>query len=151
MSPWMRQMLTIVSFSSHPKRITDLRTRRPPPVLSNINLREIYLDRIDPLVKILHRPTFWNVLTNGVRHPHDLSKSFQAVMFTFYLTTITALEEKECQKFFETQKSVIYTRYRRATRQALVNAGFLSTSSTMTLQVYAMFMVSCEIQAPYHQ
>ncbi|KAL9079982.1 MAG: hypothetical protein Q9157_001179 [Trypethelium eluteriae] len=104
-------------------------------------LREIYADRVDPMMKILHLPTFWTALMNGLRHPQDLSKSLEAAIFAFCCAAISALKEDECETLFGLQKSVMYTRYRVATRQALVNAGFLSTSSPMTLRAYAIFML----------
>ena len=107
------------------------------------NLKEIYVDRVDPMIKILHLPTFWTALTNGLRHPQGLSKSLEAMVFAFYLATISALKEDECLNLFGAQKSTMCSRYGLATRQALVNAGFLSTSSPMTLRAYSMFIVSC--------
>ncbi|RHZ46895.1 putative C6 transcription factor [Aspergillus thermomutatus] len=109
-------------------------------------LREIYVDRVDPLVKILHLPTFWTALTNGLRHPAERSKSLEAMMFAFYLAIVSTLNDDECQDLFGVSQSVTYPRYRLASRQALVNARFLSTSDPMTLQAYAMFMVSDAIQ-----
>ncbi|KAI1088431.1 putative C6 transcription factor [Rostrohypoxylon terebratum] len=111
----------------------------PPHVLPK--LREIYLDRADPLIKILHFPTFWSALTDGLRSPRDISQSLEALIFAFYLTTVNALKADECQNLFGTSLSVTYARYRSAARQALVNAGFLSTSSPMTLRAYMMFIM----------
>lgn len=148
----MSRMLTKVSCSSNRNRTTHSRISPASTLLFRIlpKLRDIYVDRVDALMKILHLPTFWTALTNGLQHPHDLAKSLEAVMFAFCLATISTLKEGECQNLFGVPKSVVYSRYRLATRQALVNAGFLSTSSPMTLQAYAMFMVSYSYQAPFH-
>jgi len=40
------------------------------------------------------------------------------------------------------QKHAVVMRYRRACRQALINASFIKTSSFETLQAYVLFMVS---------
>ncbi|OTA56698.1 C6 transcription factor [Hypoxylon sp. EC38] len=104
-------------------------------------LKEIYADRVDPMMKILHLPTFWAALTDGLRHPQEMSKSLEAEVFAFYLAAINALTDDECRNLFGLQKSVMYSRYRLAARQALMNAGFLSTSSIMTLRAYAMFLM----------
>lgn len=56
-------------------------------------LREIYADRVDPWIKILHLPNFWAVLTEGLRHPYDMPKSVEAAIFAFYLATVSALSE----------------------------------------------------------
>jgi hypothetical protein len=103
----------------------------------------IYVDRADPLMKLLHLPTFWTSLTNALQHPQHVSKSLQALVFAFYLATISSLEEDECQSLLGGPKSITVTRYKRAARQALINAGFLQTSSPITLRAYAIFIVSC--------
>ncbi|CAJ2502343.1 Uu.00g097370.m01.CDS01 [Anthostomella pinea] len=110
--------------------------------------KEIYADRVDPLVKILHLPTFWAELTHGLQHPQGPPKSLEAMMFAFYLATVSSVEENECRDFFGVAKSVLCSRYRGATRQALINAKFLSTSSPMTLRAYAVFMMC--VRKTYH-
>jgi len=105
-------------------------------------LREIFADRVDPWIKIFHLPSFWTALTDSLRRPEAIPKSLEAAIFAFYLATVSALSEKECQEVFKAQKAVLYSRYRAATRQALVSAGFLSTSSLMTLRAYTIFIVS---------
>ncbi|KAI1453330.1 C6 transcription factor [Annulohypoxylon moriforme] len=112
-----------------------------PPAQILPKLKEIYLDRTDPLMKVLHIPTFWSSLTNGLRSPRDMPKSLEALIFAFYLAAVNALKGDECQNLFGAPQPVTYTRYRLAARQALLNAGFLSTSSPMTLRAYAMFMM----------
>lgn len=112
-----------------------------PPAHLLPKLQEVYTDRVDPLLKILHLPTFWPLLTEVTRNPQKVSDPLEALVFSFYLVTVSFLEEAECLSQLDTQKSILYTRYRLATRQALINARFLSTSNRMTLQAYAMFMV----------
>lgn len=119
----------------------DLASLHPPFELLP-KLKEIYTDRVDPLMKLLHLPTFWVALASALQQPQAISKSFEAAIFAFYLAAISAMREDECQTMFATQKSIIFSRYRVATRQALVNADFLSTSNPMTLRAYAIFMVS---------
>ncbi|KAE8409754.1 fungal-specific transcription factor domain-containing protein [Aspergillus pseudonomiae] len=118
-----------------------------PKSLSNFHLslqmlpklKEIYLDRVDPMIKILHFPTFWTAATDGLRDHQSMPTDLEAVIFAFYLATISTLGEDECQHLFGVRKSVMYSRYRLAARQALTNAGFLSTSSPTTLRAYALF------------
>ncbi|KAI8958637.1 putative C6 transcription factor [Daldinia sp. FL1419] len=110
-----------------------------PPILAK--MKEVFLDRVDPLTKILHVPTFWTALTDALQNPHNRFRSLEALMFSFYFVVVTSLSDDECRNLFGIEKSVLHSRYRLATRQALVNAGFLSTSSPMTLQAYAIFMM----------
>ncbi|TFA97828.1 Transcription factor vrtR1 [Trichoderma ghanense] len=109
------------------------------PLLSR--LRDIYKDRVDPMMKILHLPTFWTTMTNALQRPLEMPKSLQALVFAFYLVSISSLKEEEAQNLFGLPLSVITKRYRIAARQALVNARFLSTSNLMTLQAFSIFTV----------
>ncbi|RLL96870.1 hypothetical protein CFD26_104957 [Aspergillus turcosus] len=127
-------------FFLHNEKVENLASLHPSVQLLP-KLRDIYADRVDPLVKILHLPTFSTVLANGLRHPTERSKSLEAMMFAFYLAVISTLKEDECQDLFGLSETVMYSRYRLATRQALVNARFLSTSNPMTLQAYVLFMM----------
>ncbi|KAI1478015.1 putative C6 transcription factor [Daldinia eschscholtzii] len=113
------------------------------PSMSTLEkMKEIFLDRIDPLMKILHVPTFWTALIDTLQNPQARRpRSLEALIFSFYFVVVTSLTDEECRDIFEIEKSILYSRYRLATRQALVNAGFLSTSSPMTLQAYAIFMM----------
>ncbi|KAI1764471.1 putative C6 transcription factor [Hypoxylon sp. FL1150] len=121
-------------------KIEDLRSLHPPfQILPK--LRDIYADRADSFIKVLHLPTFWAALTNGLRNPQGPSKPLEAEIFAFYLATVSSLKEDECLSLFGMPKPVLYNRYRFATRQALVNAGFLSTSSPTTLRAYAIFIM----------
>lgn len=63
-------------------------------------------------------------------------------MFAICLAAVTTLGEDECQSVLEDTRPALYSRYRIATRQALTNAGFMSTSSPMTLRAYVLFLVS---------
>lgn len=110
-----------------------------PQLLSKF--KEVYADRVDPMMKILHLPTFWVAVTNALRHPHNIPKSLESLIFAFYLVTVSSLKEDECQSLFGVSLSAIMSRYRVATRQALINARFLSTSNLMTLQAFSIFTV----------
>jgi hypothetical protein len=122
-------------------RIEDLASLHPSIQILP-KLWDIYVDRADPLMKLLHLPTFWTSLMNALRTPQHIPKSLQALIFAFYLATISSLEDDECQSLLGGPKSIIFTRFKRAARQALINAGFLHTSSPTTLRAYAIFIVS---------
>jgi hypothetical protein len=101
-----------------------------------------YIDRVDPLMKLLHIPTFWSTLTNALQSPRDMSKGLEALIFAFYLATTTSLDDNECCCLLGEPKLIICARYNTAARQALVKASLLKTSSLMTLQAYLLFIVS---------
>ncbi|KAI0179212.1 C6 transcription factor [Hypoxylon sp. FL1284] len=106
-----------------------------------LKLKEIYVERVDALVKVMHMPTFWAALTNGLQRPQEMSKSLEAEVFAFYFVVICAMKEDECQNLLGSPKSILYTRYRHATRQALMNAEFLSTANPTILRAFTVFII----------
>ncbi|KAI0376683.1 putative C6 transcription factor [Hypomontagnella monticulosa] len=120
-------------------QVTDLVDLHPPLHIFP-KLRDVYVNRVDPLVKILHVPTFEAMLLDGLRN-QDLPKGLEAAAFAYYLSIVSALKEDECKDIFGEHRDSLHLRYKRAARRALVNAGFLSTSNLMTLRAYAIFLM----------
>ena len=112
-----------------------------PPVQVLETMRGVFLDRVDPITKILHFPTFWSSLRNGVESPKDIPNSLQALIFVFYFVTVSSLENNECQSLFKEQLSVVCARYKFAAHQALMNARVLKSSKLVTLQAFSLFLV----------
>jgi hypothetical protein len=133
--------------NTHPK-VENL-TGLHPPYHILLKLWDVYVDRVDPLMKILHLPTFWSSLTNALQHPQDVSKSLEALICAFYLVTITSLAEDECRDLLGEQKSVLFTQQERAVRRALRNAGFLEATSPVTLQAFVIYLVSSNFRPSF--
>ncbi|KAF2123215.1 hypothetical protein BDV96DRAFT_15587 [Lophiotrema nucula] len=104
-------------------------------------IKDVFMDRGDPLMKILHMPTFWAALTNAMQHPRDTPKATEAILFAFCLVTVSTLNDEECLTLLGVEKAVLTPRFRLATRHALVGAKFLKTSDPTILQAYLMFMM----------
>lgn len=101
-----------------------------------------YIDRVDPLMKVLHVPSFGRAMKDALQNPKHISTSLEALIFAFYLVTTASMEDSECAALLGDQKAIIAPRYEAAARQALINADFVRTSSLKTLQAYIMFLVS---------
>lgn len=104
-------------------------------------LLDIYVQRVDPIVKILHIPTFQSTLTAALQSPRDMTKSVEAIIFSFYLASMSSLNEIEFENVLGQQKTILIPKYKAATHNALTNADFMSTSSLPILQAYVMFLV----------
>lgn len=104
-------------------------------------LKDIYVDRIDPLMKIMHMPTFWTSVLQAVERGEQVSKPIEAIIFCFYFGTISILQEKECEKLFKQSKKALFAKYRALARHTLKKAELISTSSPMTLRAFCVFLV----------
>jgi hypothetical protein len=107
-----------------------------------VKLWDIYVDRVDPFLKIIHLPTFWSSLLAAIKNPKTVAKSLEALICAFYLTVIASLEEEECRDLLGGTTVNIFPRFELAARRALRSAGFLYTTSTATLSAYLLYLVS---------
>lgn len=100
---------------------------------------------VDPLVRILHKPTFEKKLalfhSNGAGSTHGLGKGFQALIFAIYFGAITSMHADEVVSMFGVGKAVMRGRYMVAVEQALANARFLQSEELMPLQACVLFNV----------
>lgn len=125
----------------HSCRVENLAGLHPAPHVL-VRLKDIFLERVHPLMNVYHIPSFWDALMNALRQPQQISNSLLAEIFAFYLACISSLTDVESESLFGTGRLALHRQYRRATRQALINAGFLSTASPMTLRAFGLFIVS---------
>jgi hypothetical protein len=104
-------------------------------------MKDIYLDRIDPVMKLIHLPTFWSALLQGYQNPRQIDRPLEALIFAFYFTAISSLRDFECEKALGEQRSVLLQRYRLPARQALFNANIFRTTSPTTLQAFIVYLM----------
>jgi hypothetical protein len=100
-------------------------------------------------MKVLHHPTFLSTITSALQNHGQMTKSLEALMFSFCLAAVSVMDEDECQIMLGASQSLVFSQYHTATQQALVNAGYMSTSSLMTLQAFAIFTVNYCFYAPW--
>lgn len=116
-----------------------------PPIDALPRFREIYLDRVDPLTKVLHLPSFLASLEAVVKSPHQVSRGLEALCFSYYLVAVSTFDDSECSRILGVDKAFAFRQYRIAARQALMNAEYLSSSSVEVLQAFALFLVGAGV------
>lgn len=126
----------IFSFSS---QSVDMLNLHPLPNQIS-NYWEVYKDRVDPLVKVLHLPTLEPTVLSAASHLSNLSKAFEVLMFAIYYAAVTSLPSADCGRRFGEEKPVLLARYRFAVEQALARASFLTTEEAVVLQGFVVFL-----------
>ena len=113
-----------------------------PNALLLSRLKSIFLDRVDPLLKIFHMPTFWESITSAMQDSRNMSKGLEAALLAWCFSTVTSVEEGECFGLLGGEKRQLTSHFKVATRRALAKAGFLHTSDLNTLRGYLCYLVS---------
>ena len=119
----------------------------PPEALPNPTvaaLLDIYIYRVDSVLKIGHMPALRKLLLSEEREPSDPfdCPSREALKFSICFTAICSLSEIEVRKMFMEKKSSILSRFRLATEVMLSRAGLLATSDLTVLQAFVIYLVS---------
>ncbi|RYP18681.1 hypothetical protein DL765_003816 [Monosporascus sp. GIB2] len=117
----------------------DLSKLRPLP--SQIPfIWQVYVENVDPLVKILHVPTMNKIIRDCRNSMNNLSPGLEALMFAICFGSITSMEEDEVRLNFGVEKATLVNKYRFATEQAFAKADFLTTSELVVVQAFTLFL-----------
>jgi hypothetical protein len=125
--------------------MNTLRTLHPSPS-QLFGLMLIFEENVDPVVKILHRPTTRSIIMKASSNTDTLSKSEEALLFSIYYGAVCSLTPVQCEKQLGEDKEQLSNRFRFAVEQALARANFLNSSSLMVLQAFVMFLICVRTQ-----
>lgn len=118
--------------------VTDLH----PPAVQMFQLWQIYLENVNPLLKLTHTPTLQGQLIEATANPAKIPKPLEALLFSIYFLAIVSLTDDEVQETFKEDKNRLMSKFHRGTQQALINAGFMRSPDIIVLQAFVMYLVS---------
>jgi hypothetical protein len=122
-----------------PNTNVDLSTLHPEPV-QIFRLWQIYLDNVNPLLKVTHTPSLQGRIIEAVSNVTNISPTLEALMFSIYCTAILSLQD-DCQAIFGSSKEDLLTRFQFGCQQALLNCGFLRSSDRDCLTALYLYLV----------
>lgn len=134
-----------LSYSMSPPMVlggapTTGRLSHPPPARMKM-LCETYFRNVDPLMKILHKPTtekaFELYMVNPAHNP--LSRTTEALFFAMYFAAVTSLKPDTCLKQLGEDRIVLAVHYKQAVERALARADYLNSTSLETLQAFMLY------------
>jgi hypothetical protein len=131
-----------MTLAFHSTSSTESLSSFHPPTGQIFRLWETFLSNVDPLVKLIHVPTVQRQLLQASGDLQNVSKAFEALMFSIYASAITSLSNKECLDLTCLPKSQLLERYHKITQQALTRAGLLGTPDVVVLQAAVLFIHS---------
>lgn len=104
-------------------------------------LCETYFRNVDPLIKILHRPTVEEMFNGFTSSPVDnpLSRTAEALFFAMYFAAVTSLQPERCKELLGEDRGQLAVRYRQAAEYALARADYLNSTSLETLQALTLY------------
>ncbi|KAJ6443399.1 cupin -type protein [Purpureocillium lavendulum] len=118
----------------------------PRDTLRVRKLCEVYLQNVDPIIKVLHRPTLtrWMIYDGS---PYtgpsigDNMQSAQTLECAVCYAAATTMTEAQCQTAFQKSKVEVSTIYRKMCEDAIERAGLLTTRDMTVLQAFVLYLV----------
>ncbi|KAI1387312.1 uncharacterized protein F4822DRAFT_406119 [Hypoxylon trugodes] len=113
-------------------------------------LCEVFLRQVDPVFKLLHRPSLSRFMLNGQRYltyepDHICSRCVRSVVCYSALASMT---ENQCQNMFGICKSAAIVEYRAACEAALEQSELLTTNDITVLQAFMLYLVARRTEDP---
>jgi hypothetical protein len=118
----------------------DLAGLHPSPI-HIFRLWQIFLDNVNPLVKIFHAPTVQQQILDASADLSHVPNNTEALMFGVYSMSIASIDNEKCSAFFGKERERLLAQYHAGARKALTNAGLLASSDLVTLQAFALYLV----------
>lgn len=112
-----------------------------PPEQQARQFWDVYKENVDPLVKVLHKPTFETTFYEAVSGVTRVSKGMEPILFVVYYGAVTSSTPEECRERWGEERSTMLDRYRFGIEQALARANFLYSEEMVVLQAFVVFLV----------
>ncbi|RHZ54900.1 uncharacterized protein CDV56_107828 [Aspergillus thermomutatus] len=124
----------------------DHREPLSEPVRRKI-LLEIFLHQVDPIFKILHRPSLCAYLLEGKPYldyarEHPVPAALASAVF--YMASST-LPEDQCLALLAERKEAVLARYKDEAKAALAKVDFLVTTHLTVLQAFVLSLVAARM------
>ncbi|CAF3526562.1 unnamed protein product [Fusarium graminearum] len=117
----------------------DLRGLHPLPAQGSF-LWQIFLENIEPLVKVLHIPTMSKLMAQVRRGEHDLRPGDEALVFTIYYAAVVSSEKQEIETNLGGSQAHFISQFRFALEQALAKSNLLNTTDMAVLQAFVIYL-----------
>ncbi|KIV89602.1 hypothetical protein PV10_06988 [Exophiala mesophila] len=147
-SPRNDQGQHISAFSSDPVRRKQAQSPsewKPlyQPTRSGLRrLWSIYLENVDPIIRVIHRPTVKRVIDQAVFDGGVTGKGWNALVLAISFAAVASLAPEDKTGVIGNDTEALYVSYKAATEQALKDANFIETHDLQVLQAFVI-LLSC--------
>ncbi|KAG9256123.1 fungal-specific transcription factor domain-containing protein [Emericellopsis atlantica] len=113
-----------------------------PPQQTLLALWRIYTLNVDPLVKILHRPSINREIQQllSMPNPYTPPPAMNALLFCIYFAAISTITPEQCRAQLGEEQNILALRYRLCAERALAAADYLNSNDLATLQAATLYV-----------
>lgn len=104
-------------------------------------LWSVFLDRVDPVTKILHIPTFRSRIVDAAANFHKIPLPTQGLLFSIFLTAVTSLSKQEHWDFFQRSKEDAIAAFSRGFKVVMSQFNYIRNYNLETLRALTIYSV----------
>ncbi|PHH77087.1 hypothetical protein CDD80_956 [Ophiocordyceps camponoti-rufipedis] len=116
---------------------------QPDPVLG-FKLWQLFLDRVNPLTKIIHVPTVQRWFVDAAAGITSPALHRQALIFSIYNMAVISLSDVECQQTLGVSRDAALQRFGAGTKAALTRLNVLKNYHMAALQALLLYVYSLQ-------
>jgi hypothetical protein len=108
-------------------------------------LWQIFIERVNPLVKVVHVPSLQPYVMNAATDINKVHLPYRALLFSVYTMTAVSLTNPEAIQLLGMTREDALNRFTQGTKLALTRSNFLKNYNMTILQALTLYMVLCPI------
>ena len=110
-----------------------------------ISLWAYYVDNVDILVKILHRPSVEALIMSASRNLEGIDTTSEPLLFAIWFASVVTMSAEECRAVHKGERGALLRKYRYGLEKALVQAEWMTTQDIVVLQALTLLIVRLDI------
>ncbi|KOS17150.1 putative transcriptional regulatory protein [Escovopsis weberi] len=115
-----------------------------PEAVHIVKLWSVFVERVNPLVKIIHTPTMQPVILEAATGMASMPLNSQALLFSIFAAAVIALTTSECVQILGISRNAALHRFNAGTRSALIKSNYMKNHNMTVLQALALYFFTLE-------
>jgi hypothetical protein len=116
-----------------------------PDPAAIFRLWQAYLDRVNPLTKIIHVPSLQPYVAEAASGAQNVPKNIEALLFSIFLMAVVSLTPDECRELLGYSREEALRRFSSGSRLSLQRLNFLRSHDLTTLQALVIYLVGTPV------
>lgn len=113
-----------------------------PPLDQMYQLWHVFVTRVDPVTKLVHRPSLEKRIFTAKAGIHAMDEPLSTLMYCIYYAAVVSTSARDAQLRFGESKNILADRFQEAIEKSLAVAHMSNTPDFMMLQVLVLYIVS---------
>ncbi|RGP67728.1 transcription factor [Fusarium sporotrichioides] len=109
-----------------------------------LRLWQVFLNRVNPLSKMIHGPSTEQLIISAMTNPVDMPHKSRALLFSICLASVVSLSKDEAKSMLDLHKNEAIQRFTDGLKTALNKVNYLRNYDMAILQALVLYLISLQ-------